>query len=369
MPFGRLNRDLRATLPIDQLKGKPQVAVCPILNVHRCKVFIFLIVLMTTKGFTINNNNYNRKMSLRTFESYDSLISDNLLKKSKGFVKLIRPENLLPTLTLNLAGGWLAQPSFNYLINSKQFFIGTILTSLIMSLSMVTNDICDIEVDKTNNPSRPLVAGDVTKKEAIIFAGVIIGAIQLLNIFMMSPVTQISTNWALFMVLVYTPLLKRMLIFKNVSCATLVAFSLYYTGNIVATDGIKNQFLLNTATKLIFWGSLQNEILLDIADTEGDKKNGILTIPVVFGKQLAFMVSKYIVYFNILWNMYYSMSREYSHGTGLLMLFFCSPLTVGLRNIKKMNYEDSSVRDVVKSTTKPMIIALLYLCVLRATTK
>jgi len=37
-PFGRLNRDLRATLPIDQLKGKPQVAVCPILNVHRCKL-------------------------------------------------------------------------------------------------------------------------------------------------------------------------------------------------------------------------------------------------------------------------------------------------------------------------------------------
>ena len=35
-PFGRLNRDLRATLPIDQLKDKPQVAVCPILNVHRC---------------------------------------------------------------------------------------------------------------------------------------------------------------------------------------------------------------------------------------------------------------------------------------------------------------------------------------------
>jgi len=36
-PDGRHNRDLRATLPINQLKGKPPVAVCPILNVHRCK--------------------------------------------------------------------------------------------------------------------------------------------------------------------------------------------------------------------------------------------------------------------------------------------------------------------------------------------
>jgi hypothetical protein len=34
-PDGRLNRDLRATLPINQLKGKPPqgtVAVCPILH-------------------------------------------------------------------------------------------------------------------------------------------------------------------------------------------------------------------------------------------------------------------------------------------------------------------------------------------------
>ena len=36
-PFGRLTRYLRATLPINQLKGKPLVAVCSILNVHRCK--------------------------------------------------------------------------------------------------------------------------------------------------------------------------------------------------------------------------------------------------------------------------------------------------------------------------------------------
>lgn len=332
------------------------------------RLFIFLIILISTKGFTIHNN-WNRKMSLRTFESYDSLISDNLLKKNKGFVKLIRPENLLPTLILNLAGGWLAQPSLNYLIGSKQFFIGTILTSLIMSLSMVTNDICDIDVDKTNNPSRPLVAGDVTKKEATLFATLLIGIIQFLNVRYMSASTQISTNLGLFIVLVYTPLLKRMLVFKNVSCATLVAFSLYYTGNIVANDGIENQFLLNMATKLIFWGSLQNEILLDIADREGDKENGILTIPVVFNESFAFMVSKYIVYIKILWNMYYSMSREYSLSTGLLMLFFCSPLTVGLRNIKKMNYQDIAIRDAVKSTTKPMIIVLFYLCILRATTK
>ena len=35
-PGGRLNRDLRATLPINELKGNPLSEGCPILNLHRC---------------------------------------------------------------------------------------------------------------------------------------------------------------------------------------------------------------------------------------------------------------------------------------------------------------------------------------------
>ena len=35
-PAGRLNRDLRATLPINELKGNPPIEGCPILNLHRC---------------------------------------------------------------------------------------------------------------------------------------------------------------------------------------------------------------------------------------------------------------------------------------------------------------------------------------------
>jgi len=42
-PDGRLNRDLRATLPINQLKGKPPVAVCPILHLFLFKTHILYI--------------------------------------------------------------------------------------------------------------------------------------------------------------------------------------------------------------------------------------------------------------------------------------------------------------------------------------
>jgi len=37
-PFGRRNRDLRATLPINELQGNPPMEGCSILNLHRCKI-------------------------------------------------------------------------------------------------------------------------------------------------------------------------------------------------------------------------------------------------------------------------------------------------------------------------------------------
>jgi hypothetical protein len=36
-PGGRHSKDLRATLPINELKGNPPVEDCPISNLHRCK--------------------------------------------------------------------------------------------------------------------------------------------------------------------------------------------------------------------------------------------------------------------------------------------------------------------------------------------
>ena len=41
-PGGRLNRDLRATLPINELKGNPPYEGCTILNLHRCILVVYL---------------------------------------------------------------------------------------------------------------------------------------------------------------------------------------------------------------------------------------------------------------------------------------------------------------------------------------
>lgn len=336
---------------------------------HLFRLFVMPFLIISVQCFAAPNRN----VALKTFESYDFIsrasVIENTVVKTKGFMKLIRHQSIFPTLILNLAGGWLANPSLQYLVKSKQFIVGSAITILIMSLSMITNDIFDIDVDKINNPGRPLITGEITKKEAIIATGIMTVIIEILNFRYMSSNVKIHTHLALLMVLIYTPILKKIIFLKNLSCSGLVSFALYYTGNIVSGESTTPNVLLDIATQLIFWGSLQNEILLDIADSEGDKKNGILTIPVVFGKDAAFTISNYIAHINILWRMYYLISREYTYSAGFLMMLFCSPILVGLRRIKNMNYKDITLRNAVKETTKPMILALSYLCFLRSATK
>jgi hypothetical protein len=73
-PKGRLNRDLRATLPINELKGKPLEAVCPILNVYRCKLYKFFLVNNIENDFYIifiiyNSVFYGKKTIYYKFKS------------------------------------------------------------------------------------------------------------------------------------------------------------------------------------------------------------------------------------------------------------------------------------------------------------
>jgi geranylgeranylglycerol-phosphate geranylgeranyltransferase len=94
----------------------------------------------------------------------------SLYKKSLGFFKLIRYKSLLPTSLLCFTGGWIMNPSIYNLLHSQSFIISVINTLLVMSNSMVINDIYDIEIDKINNPNRPLINGKITRNEAILFS-------------------------------------------------------------------------------------------------------------------------------------------------------------------------------------------------------
>jgi 4-hydroxybenzoate polyprenyltransferase len=289
-----------------------------------------------------------------------------LKKKLNGFIQLIRPKSILPTLLLNFSGGWIMNPNIYSLLQSKTFIIATMNTTLVLMSSMVVNDIYDADIDKTNNPSRPIASGLIKKYEAIVFNLLLIGTAEYFNIHFLPENLKMIINFAILNITLYTPVFKKIPLIKNLSCSSLVAFNIFYSGlsgtsdmNQLIVQNVNYDFLL-IEMSLIFFGSLNNEILLDIRDYDGDKENNVKTIPVLFGKDIAWISTLIISNLNILSN---SLSLFYitnSMNDAIILALLCSPLSFYLYKLKNKNYSKEVIEKVVNDTNIPLFFTLVY---------
>jgi 4-hydroxybenzoate polyprenyltransferase len=299
------------------------------------------------------NNKYNEKI--------------NSINKISNFFKLIRYNNIIPTTLLCFSGGWIINPSISNLLYSTSFIISTVDTILIMSASMVLNDIFDLEIDKINSPDRPIANGSINIIEAVIFALLLIGTSEYLTLTYLNDSLKLIIHLVIINITIYSPILKRIIIIKNISCASLVAFSLFFSGLSTTNSIINNNDnfgLLSLAMSVLFFGSWSNEILLDIRDINGDKKNNINTFPVIFGKEKSWILTNIILYYGIISN---TLSIEYLYNNkklASLLIIILSPLLINLYNIKKENYSEKSIVKYMKYSNYPLFVLLLYLCLI-----
>jgi len=288
----------------------------------------------------------------------------NIYSKCNSFFKIIRAQSILPTFLLCFSGGWMINPSIN-LLYSKSFIVSTINTILIMSSSMVLNDIYDLEIDKLNSPNRPLVNGEIKISEAILIAVLLLGSVEYLTLKYLSDTSQLIIQLIIIKINLYTPIIKRIVVVKNISCASLVAFSLFFAGlSITNTIMIsnKNFNLLLIAMSIVFFGSWSNEIILDMRDIIGDKKNNITTIPTIFGNKFSWIFTNIVLYYGIISN---TLSLSYLYNNPKLasiVAIILSPLLVNLYKIKKENYSNQSIVNYMKYSNIPLISLLFYLC-------
>jgi len=340
-----------------------------------CKSFITKNIL---KYNIINSKHDNIKIS----DSYDINLINNkkiyfqgilekIKKKTNSYLKLIRYKNIPCTLLLSFSSGLIVNKSFFELFNSKIFMISTLITILIMSGSMIINDLFDINIDKINNSDRPLIKGDIKIYEAIISIFILLGLSEYLSLKYLTNNLQISVNIAILIITIYTPILKKILFIKNITCALLISFSIYFSAlsstNNYKNIETKNIYILSILSCLIFLGSLYHELLLDISDYKGDKLNNIKTIPVVCGLNFSWNLANFILKFNILLNTL-NLIILFSIREGILLLYILYPLIINFKNIKKYNYtKNNMIIKAVKESSKPLFFSLIYLCILSYT--
>lgn len=287
--------------------------------------------------------------------SKPSIINEN---KVTNYLSLIRYKNILPTVLLNFSGGWIMNPSIE-ILSSTPFLISIINTILIMSSSMILNDLYDLKVDKINNPNRPLVSGKITVTEAVGLTFGLLGLTEFLTVNYLDDSLSLIIQLAIINIIIYTPILKKITLIKNISCASLISFAPIFSG--LSTNINNNYELLLTLSGMIFLGSLYNEVLLDIRDYEGDQQNDINTFPVLFGYESSYYFARTILSINMIFSLTsLTVLNDFKHG--LVLSILSIPLLLDMDKIKTSNYSSDVINEVSNNTNIYLLISLIYLC-------
>lgn len=349
------------------------------LKLRNIIIFIYLFSLKFDFGISYKTNinrfsNFQNispnfieinSISLKTPENFENK-KQIIQNKIRSFLQIIRAKNIPATTFLCFTGGWIMNPYFSLFQNS-QLWISSFITVLIMSANMAINDIFDLEIDRINSPARPLVTGEISVNEAIRYTVGLIGMTEVLNIRFLPVRLHWIIHSAVVFTLIYTPVLKRILFLKNISCAIIVSFSLFFTGIVTTRLPFSihpNRAILLIACNTIFSGSLTNEILMDMRDYTGDKLYNISTISTYFGKEIGYKLTKNIMYLNLFIN---SVILERYFNWKVIIIYFLLFIPQ-LRFLQKIGenreYSNLAIRKYMSQTNKTLVFLLLYFCIL-----
>jgi len=201
---------------------------------------------------------------------------------AKGYIELMRPANCIMIGFAVIVGAAIAAGRGILGASITRLFSGFIVGFTFCAVSMVTNDIYDLDIDRANRLDRPLVSGRASVKGAYRLAW-ILGLTGLLT----SAVTGIYTfALALFSLLVgvyYNAKGKKMGLPGNLMVAYNIGIPILYGALVV------ERF---TATIAVYWlmvflTGLGREIVKDIADVEGDKVKGVKSLAITRGARFS----------------------------------------------------------------------------------
>ncbi|MHA1124603.1 MAG: geranylgeranylglycerol-phosphate geranylgeranyltransferase [Candidatus Heimdallarchaeota archaeon] len=190
----------------------------------------------------------------------------------------------LPTLIMIFIGGWSLSAS-----------------------AMVLNDYFDIEVDKINDPKRPIPSGKITPKQALTFGiilivigilmGIGIDLYEYLNVSgVQIGVSIVTSVICAIMAAAYTRYMKRFSIIGNLAVSVGVWLGFLY-GDLVLDFNIS--ILTQCMAAAAFFLNFGREVSKGIMDVEGDRENNVTTVATVLGPKWTALISSVIMFLAI----------------------------------------------------------------------
>ncbi|MGM0771287.1 MAG: geranylgeranylglycerol-phosphate geranylgeranyltransferase [Halobacteriota archaeon] len=145
------------------------------------------------------------------------------------------------------------------------------------------NDYFDIDIDTVNKPSRPIPSGKISLRSALYFSLMLFAAGVSLA-FIVNFLCGIIALLNSFVLILYAKNLKRTPFLGNASVGYLTGSTFLFGGAVFGMEGLHAVIVLFLLATL---ATIAREVVKDIEDVEGDKKEGARTLPILIGSKKA----------------------------------------------------------------------------------
>jgi len=209
-----------------------------------------------------------------------------------ALLSLIRPINSFMIGLAVVVGIAIGSPDMLF---SRLTIYGFITGFSISSYSMIINDIYDIEIDKVNQPERPLAKQIISINSALSLSLILL-LIGLTSSLIISYYHIIITAIFSFLSWFYNIWGKKQGIIGNSIVASSMSIPFIFGG--IMTGNIS--LLVWSISLIAFLSGMGREIIKTIADVEGDKIKGIKSVSIQFGPRNAMLVACGFIIISIL---------------------------------------------------------------------
>lgn len=170
-------------------------------------------------------------------------------------------------------------------VGALQSAFGFLTGFFVCAYSMVINDVYDVEVDRVNQPERPIPSGRLSLGEARALGYGAFAAGAIFALLSLNPwAVAIALAYALLS-LVYNAKAKKVGLPGNLIVASSLAIPFIY-GGVVSGGNVFGSLLLMMAFTAFFAG-VGREVVKAMADTAGDVRRGVRSLAIVSGMRFA----------------------------------------------------------------------------------
>jgi geranylgeranylglycerol-phosphate geranylgeranyltransferase len=196
----------------------------------------------------------------------------------RASVSMLRPVNCAMIGFAVVIGYFVSKPIS---VSLDAILLGFVTGFAICAFSMVVNDYYDIEVDRVNQPTRPLPSGEVSKNGAVGIAVVML-------VVGFAATAPLLNREALLIVALYALLAwlydyraKKYGLAGNLIVASSLAIPFIYGGVVSGGDVLDSLLLFMASTS--FLAGVGREVVKAMADVPGDQKRGVRSYASVHG--------------------------------------------------------------------------------------